>query len=218
MQQLINFPNSWGGYRENSGRKKGPASGVSHMRREELAPRYPVHVTVRLKEGLPNLRRKPPGLEILRCFAAGRERFGFRLNHYSVQSNHVHMIVEAADRESLSRGMQGLLIRMAKALNRLWDRKGSIFADRYHERILKTPRQVRNALAYVLCNAWRHGTCSGLPDPFSSGTWFDGWKEKIKMEVVGVEMPVVPAESWLQRLGWRRSGEIGLKERPGPAG
>ena len=74
--------------------------------------------------------------------------------------------------------MQGLSIRMAKALNRLWQRSGKIFADRFHSRALKTPREVRNALAYVLLNTNHHGVryTDGC-DPCSSGASFDGWRD-----------------------------------------
>jgi REP element-mobilizing transposase RayT len=37
-----------------------------------------------------------------------------RLIHLSVQSNHLHLIVEAADRNALGRAMRGLQIRMAR--------------------------------------------------------------------------------------------------------
>ena len=78
-----------------------------------------MHVTVRLRAGLPTLRRDAARAAIERSFRAAGERFGFRLAHYSLQSNHVHLIAEASDRTSLSRGMQGLLVRVARALNRL---------------------------------------------------------------------------------------------------
>ena len=92
-----------------------------------------------------------------RAFTGGCERFGFRLVEYSVQNDHLHLIAEAEDQRCLSRGMQGLLIRIAKALNRLWERRGQVFRDRYHCRVLRTWWQVRNALRYVLNDALRHG-------------------------------------------------------------
>ena len=149
------------------------------------------------------------------ALAAGSDRFGFRLVHYSVQSNHLHLIVEAKDRRALSRGLQGLLVRIAKALNRLWGRKGSVFSDRYHDRILRTPREVRNALRYVLLNARRHGILGPSPDPYSSGRWFDGWRERLGRLVLGREGPVARARTWLLAVGWRRHGRIGLAEVPG---
>ena len=207
---------SWGGPRPGAGRQpKGERSGAPHAPRAPLASRHPVHVTVRLCKGLPSLRRKQPYLALLRCFCAGRERFGFRLIEYSVQSNHLHLIAEAKDRRALSRGMQGLLVRIARALNRLWARCGRVFADRYHDRILRTPREVRNALAYVLHNARRHGIFGPTPDPYSSGRWFDGWRARFERMIAGIERPVARARTWLLTIGWRRHRRIGLEEVPG---
>jgi len=199
--------------REGAGRKpKGDRAGVSHRQREAVASRHPVHVTVRRREGLPSCRTKGSYAALRAAFAAGCDRFGFRLAHYSVQGNHLHFIVEAKDRAALSRGMQGLLIRVAKALNRVWGRRGSVFADRYHDHVLKTPREVRNALNYVLANAHNHGQrlAQGI-DHFASGWWFDGWRGKHTIKgLEGVERPVATPRTWLLTTGWRRHGLIPL--------
>jgi REP element-mobilizing transposase RayT len=202
-----------GGARPGAGRKpKGERAGVSHHGRAAFAKSYPVHVTARLRAGLPSLRRKDAHRAILRAFEAGAERTGFRLIHYSVQSTHVHLIVEASDRRSLSRGLQGLFIRIARSLNRAWRHEGSIWADRYHDRVLRTPTEVRNALAYVLNNAKRHGIFEAGVDPFSSGLWFDGWREaKPSVRVP----PILPkARTWLLTLGWRKRGLISIDTVP----
>ena len=107
-------------------------------------------------------------------FREAKERFGCALLHYSVLSNHMHFIVEAKKAEELSRFMQGLMIRMAKALNKHWSRKGSIFLDRFFARLCdKTKAGVR----YVINNARRHNV--PLPpdtaDPFSSGRYYPQW-------------------------------------------
>jgi REP element-mobilizing transposase RayT len=187
---------------------------VSHRQREALAARFPVHVTVRRREGLPSCRSKGAYAALRAAFGAGCDRFGFRLVHYSVQGNHLHFVAEAKDRQALSRGMQGLLIRVAKALNRTWRRAGSVFADRYHARVLRTPREVRNALRYVLGNARRHGQrlVHGI-DYFASGWWFDGWREQpVITGLEGVARPVAAARTWLLAQGWRRHGLISLNE------
>ncbi len=147
----------------------------------------------------------------MRAFEAGRERFGFRLAQYSLQSNHLHLIAEAKDRRALSRGMQGVLVRIAQALNELWQHEGSVFADRFHARALRSPREVRNALVYVLQNARRHGFSLRGADPCSSGPWFDGWKERI---TTAIGRPVARAQCWLLCEGWRREGLIGIEESP----
>jgi REP element-mobilizing transposase RayT len=115
-----------------------------------------VHVTLRLSSGLPSLRQQALFVRVRSALASGRERFGFRLVHFSVQSNHLHLIAEAADRRALSRGVQGLSVRVARAVNGRLERKGRLFADRYHARALKSPRAVRYALRYVLLNSRKH--------------------------------------------------------------
>jgi len=215
-QTQFEFP-EWGGKRRGAGRKPmGATACVSHHGRAELEERFSVHVTVRIARGLPGLRERNAYHLLLRSFRAGRDRFGFRLNHYSVQTNHVHMIVEAEDSRSLTRGMQGLQIRMAKALNRMWRRAGRVFADRFHNRILRTPREVRNVLVYVLNNGRRHGSFAtkDIPDPFSSGCWFDGWIEQLEHDSPAPS-PITRARTWLQRVGWRMHGLIPLSLAPG---
>ena len=133
-----------GGPRPGAGRKpKRGGPGISHKRRPALPSRFPVHVTYRLVRRLPNARRPALFRAIRRAFNEGREAFGGRLCHFSVQKDHLHLIVEAANREALSRALQALAIRIARAINRALGRRGKVFADRYHLRILKTPTEVR---------------------------------------------------------------------------
>ena len=71
-----------------------------------------------------NLRTRRCFTALARAFWGGGNRFGFRLVHYSVQGNHVHLLVEAKDEKSLSRGMCGLGVRVARGLNRVMRRRG----------------------------------------------------------------------------------------------
>jgi REP element-mobilizing transposase RayT len=224
------FGPTWGGPRKGAGRKPvGERAGVPHRARPCLARRFPVLVTARLRRGLPSLHKGAEFGAVMEALAAGSERFRFRVVHYSVQTNHVHLVAEAVDRPSLSRGMQGLLIRIAKGLNRLWRRRGSVFADRYHDRILRTPREVRNALVYVLHNGVKHGVTfwrrlsrtrrQRVVDPYTSGPWFDGWRDPPPRgsPPPSSELrarPVAAARTWLLRVGWRRHGLLLLSEAP----
>ena len=119
-------------------------------------------------------------MHITRGLARACDRFGMRITHFSVQRDHAHLIVEAGSRACLVRGIKGLCVRIARAMNRLMQRKGAVFADRYHDRVLTTPRQTRHAIAYVLCNFRKHAVCAGLGalDPFSSGAAFEGWADR----------------------------------------
>jgi putative transposase len=209
---------TWGGARRGAGRKRTAARArVPHRTRPKLDGRHPVHATIRLRAGLPNLRCGANRAAITEAFASANRpaitgaRFGLRLNQFSLQSNHIHLIVEAGDRRSLSSGMQGLLVRLARALNRLWGRRGPVFSDRFHARALRTPREVRAALLYVLQNARHHGLRILGVDAFSSGPWFDGWRERI---AAGITSAVAPARTWLLRFGWRKHGLIRLEESP----
>ncbi len=146
---------------------------------------------------------------------------GFRIVHGSVQTNHLHLIVEARDAAALARGMCGLLVRIARGLNRAWGRRGKILADRYHACVLRTPLEVRRALVYVLHNAKKHGSLVRGVDPFSSGPWFDGWREPLDegavINLLRQNSPFATARTWLLSVGWRRHGLIGLGESPLPA-
>lgn len=142
--------------------------------------------------------------------------------HFTIQHDHVHLLVEADDSRALSRGLQGLGIRMAKALNRALGRRGTVFADRYHARILRAPTEVRNALAYVLGNHAKHaapGARIDNVDPLSSGPWFDGWRRQPRIPTPMFRPEVVTRPTtWLLGRGWRRLGPIDLRATRAPTG
>lgn len=210
---------SWGGRRVGAGRP--PTSNrrsVPHRRRAPHDCHLPVHVTLRAARGLPSLRGS-------RVFPAVREALAaasgptFRLLHWSVQADHVHLLVEAEGGTSLSRGCQGLAARAAKAVNRILGRRGAVWGDRYHARRLATPAEVRRALVYVLHNWKKHLPGARGRDQRSSAAWFDGWQ--VGLPRPPGPAPVQQARTWLARVGWRRHGLIGSDEAPrarGPAG
>ncbi|MFZ5785922.1 MAG: transposase [Acidobacteriota bacterium] len=219
---------TWGGKRKGAGRKPRTPGRVSHRARPPLASRHPVHVTLSVDSSLPSLRRRDLARLCEACFRAGKERQDFRLVHYSIQGRHLHLVVEAQTARGLSRGLQGLSIRLAKRLNRALGRSGRVFVDRYFGRILRNPRQVRNTLCYVLNNFRRHEArrenvriARGWVDELSSGRWFDGWRDRgawpPDTQTVESSPPAVAtARTWLLRVGWRRHGLIAADEVPGP--
>lgn len=208
-QQLSLFRR--GGARRGAGRKpKGQRPLVPHTTRPRVLARHPQLVTTRLVAGLPNLRREVAFAQLRDLIAAGADRFGFRLVEFTLQRDHVHLIAEAEDRRALARGMQGLLVRIAKALNRAWQRRGEVFGDRYHARELTSPRAVRCALVYVLQNARKHREIVAGMDALSSGPWFRGWRDL----VARAPSPLPAAQSWLLTTGWLLGGPIATFERP----
>ena len=206
---------TWGGRREGAGRKPGPGRrAVPHRRRVPHDRHCPAHVTLRACRALPSLRNR-------RLFTITRRALGaastarFRVLHYSVQTDHLHLVVEADGPTAFERGVQGLAIRVAKAINRSLGRRGRVWGDRFHARLLRTPREVRNALVYVLQNLRKHLPVARGLDPCSSARWFDGWRTR--MPPVAESAPVARARTWLARVGWRRRGLIDIGEHPRPA-
>lgn len=205
----------WGGRRAGAGRKPtGERAGMPHLRREAFSAAHPVHVTIRVVASVPSLRARRLVREFERSVAHACDRGDFRLTHYSLQGNHAHLIVEADDRSALARGMKAVGSRLARAVNRVFGRCGRVLADRYHMHELRTPREVWNAVRYVLLNARRHGRRAARLDPASSARWFDGWRQVTGDPVD--EPPVARARSWLLRVGWRRYGPIDPADVPGP--
>ena len=102
-------------------------------------------------------------------------------------------------------------------------KRGAVFSDRYHAHALKTPREVRNALAYVLLNPRSHmarlGQATGDPveaDPYSSAAAFAGWSpDALSTSAASATAPpVAPARTWLLATGWRRHRPLSLEEIP----
>jgi putative transposase len=202
-----------GGKRDGAGRPKTrPGSWVPHRRRRRIVRTHPLHVTVRMVSGAPRLRRFDSYREIRRALLGAR-RTGFRICQFSVQGNHIHLIVEADDRLRLARGMQSFGIRAAKRINRVARRKGRLWNDRYHHVALETPSQVRAALGYVLRNWEKHGQDGGAGglDPFSSARTFVAHPDP-RPPPTGDPPPghacVASPRTWLLREGWRRGRKV----------
>jgi REP element-mobilizing transposase RayT len=211
-----------GGKRRGAGAKpKGRVAGVSHDARPKLDGRTPVHVTLRVSRVIPSLRSQALIKVVRGAFSAGKDRLGLRLVQYAVQPDHLHLVLEPEDKSALSRGMQGLNIRLAKALNRALRRKGRVFVDRYHAQPLRSPKQVRAALRYVLLQQRRHAAKAGggmttQLDPCSSAPLFDGWGNTQPRHGPWTAT-VVPAQTWLLCVGWRRHGLLSTTDVPGLA-
>jgi REP-associated tyrosine transposase len=147
---------TWGGARKGAGRRPlGARAGVSHLPRPALAHRFPVHVTWRMRGDVWNLRARRCMRVLAPAFLAATKET-FRVVHYSVMGNHIHLLVEAQDRRALSTGMQGLGVRVARRLNAVMGRRGHVLEERFHAHILRTPTEVARARRYLLHNARQH--------------------------------------------------------------
>jgi putative transposase len=181
-----------------------------HRPRERHDPRHPVHVTMRAAVPV-SLRSGRVCAGVQRALRTASHD-GFRVLEFSIQPDHLHLVVEGDSGNALRRGLQGLAIRAAKAVNRILHRRGKVWADRHHTRELRTPREARNALVYVLANWIKHVRNAWGLDPASSARWFSGWTTAPVSPTSSP--PVAPARTWLARWGWRRHGLVDPRERP----
>lgn len=224
-----------GGARPGAGRKpkNGYRAGPPHGRRPAFRASHPLHVSFKVVERVGELRKMDLYAALRRATLTAARRETMRIVHVSVQNSHVHLLVEADGRKALSLGVQGFKISAAKWINRaLWERggckgpltRGQVFEDGYHLEVIESPRQARNALAYVLNNWRRHREDRGQNayaklDKFSTGIRFDGWKELANGRAWAVPedyegLIVWEPRTWLLTTGWRRHGLISVYERP----
>lgn len=209
-----------GGPRKGAGRKPAARSRVHHIGREPFSRLRAAHVTVRVREGIPSLRRKAFVEEIRKSFHQACERGDFRLVHYSVQEDHLHLLVEAENSDALGRGMKSISARIARAANRVFERAGTVLEGRYHVHLLATVAEAWNALRYVLSNVRKHSQkrfgSRPLPllDWASSGRWFAGWARNAPAARHRPREVALP-RSWLLREGWKRRGLLDPVAVPG---
>ena len=220
MQQLglVFTKRSRGGARPRAGRKALPAGQrhTPHRARPSHKAAHPVHVT--LRASVRSLRSQHVVRTVLGALRDSR-REGFRIVHYSIQPNHLHLILEAESATLLSSGVRGIMVRIARRVNKLLSRAGRLWADRWHAHALKTPREVRNTLRYVLQNHLKHRSTTTPLDPLSSAQWFKGFATPIPLTFRSVGPPCTAApRSWLLRVGWERHGKIRICERPNLGG
>ena len=220
-----------GGYRDGAGRPKGSRTSrrIPHRTRPAISGRDSVHVTVQVLPMRRSLRSNRASRAIMAIFRAEKDNKGFRLVGYSIRRNHIHLVCESDDARCLARGMQRLCARIARRVNRLWGRKGTFFADRYHSRVISGPRDMRNVLRYVLLNDNKDDLIDTLSrggrfaiggfDPLSSARWFDGWNPAEPRPPPPPtddesRWPVTRPRSWVGSKGWRRHGLLRATEVP----
>jgi REP element-mobilizing transposase RayT len=183
-----------------------------------------VHVTLRATKGLPYFRRQAVASLVRRVLQKQAMRpyeKTFQVVHFSVQDNHLHLIVEADD-DALRTGVSGFVISFARRLNRMLKRQGGVWADRYHRRDLTTPREVHHVLTYVFNNHLKHGARvvglrpgHGVADPYSSSPRFDGWGRPVMVFDDTEPWPRPRERTWLLATGWREHGLVDPTIVPG---
>ena len=204
--------NGWGGKRRGAGRPN-ESGQAGHSKRELINFKQPLHLTLKLIRKMPRLRTREFHRQFKIAAAKSRE-CGLHLNHYSLLNDHIHLIVEAKDNSSLSRGMKSLAGRLGKFVRKISGGQGPVWAGRFHLHVLRTPTEVKRALQYVMLNAAKHLRVIEHLDEFSSGYSFADWKALLGRRISGLmrdqlaQSPLLcealsEPRSWLLRQGWK---------------
>lgn len=205
----------WGGKRRGSGRPNRTGS-PNHMKRPRVTGKTPVHITLKLKKNVINLRSHEMRREFESCAEAAQEH-GLSLNHFAILRDHMHLIGEVASNKALGNGMRSFSGRFSRAIRKITKMKGPVFIGRFHLHILRTPTEMKNALKYLFLNFARHSNLIEHLDEFTSAKYFPDLKRllgRIRSPLLddtwerrgphGLPSFLKPPNSWLARVGWTR--------------
>ncbi len=219
-KQLSLQSHGHGGRREGAGRPKNRIPAISHDKRPVFQAQHPLHITVRLKAGAPNLRSKK-AFSVFRKAVLKAQLLGLKVLEFAVLGNHFHALCEAESNAQLTRGMKSLNVCIARGLNCLPGnkrRKGQIVSHRFDAKCLQTPAQVRNVIAYIFANASKHFKRKQVFDWYCSFAVFADVEilKLIRKDLDWRRPTLEPKQvafyqhflsrpgSWLARTGWKR--------------
>ncbi|MBC7430062.1 MAG: transposase [Bacteriovorax sp.] len=141
--------------------------GIRHIRRDRITKPTSMHLTIKVREYKADIKSK----RILRALhhAIIRARLKkLKVIHYTLEYNHVHLLVEASDHKVMHRGMQALGISLSKSINKIKCLKGTVYKHRYHLKRLTSTQQLKNVLHYIFNNGIHHKRTSSILDPYNS--------------------------------------------------
>ena len=201
-----------GGLRKGAGRKRHLKSDPKHSVREKIDARTPAHITIKMIDQVPNLRTA----KFMRALAKAVRRtqeFGLKIQHFAIESNHIHLVAEAADNDAITCGLISLKTSISWALRRVFNFYGRVFCGRYHLRLIPTPIEMRSVLRYVLFNHAHHCKAEIFVDLFSTALEFGELDQLINKRGSAsrpfwwgeIKICLSKAGSWMQAQGWKRA-------------
>lgn len=153
--------------RKGGGRRPKHDKGIRHIKRPEIKRLTSLHLTVKILKDKAGIKNKQT-LALLKHAILKARKKGLRIIHFTLEYDHVHLLVEANDNEVLGRGMMVFGVTMAKGINRLKSIKGTVYKHRYHFRKINSPRELKNVLHYIFNNGIKHKTAKSLDNLYNS--------------------------------------------------
>lgn len=121
------------------------------------------HVYARGVAGVPPFPAPQDRSALLALLFKGARRYELNVHAACVLTTHYHLVVEATQ-SALSRGVQWLNGRYARAFNKRYGRFGHVFAERFQTRVVDGDERAFETCAYVLLNPVKAGLCDRVED------------------------------------------------------
>lgn len=141
--------------------------GIRHLARPHLKKPSSLHLTIKIKKIKADIKNKSI-LSILKRAILNARKKGLRVLHYSLEYDHVHLLIEAENNTILGKGMQAFGVTLSKAINRVRKLKGGVYKHRYHFRQISSARELKNVMNYIFSNGMKHKTAMSIVSPFNS--------------------------------------------------
>ncbi len=141
--------------------------GIRHTKRPLLKKPTSLHLTVKIKKNKAEIKNKSV-LAILKRSILNARRQGLRVIHYSLEYDHVHLLIEADNNHILGKGMQAFGVTFSKAINRLKKLTGEVYKHRYHFRRISSSKELKNVMNYIFTNGVKHKTSKFIVNSYNS--------------------------------------------------
>ncbi len=153
--------------RKGAGRPALHDPGIRHTNRPHIKKPASLHLTIKVKKKKAEIKNKSV-LKILKRAILNARKQGLRVIHFSLEYDHVHLLIEADNNLILGKGMQAFGVTLSKAINRLKKLKGGVYKHRYHFRQISSTRELKIVMNYIFTNGLKHGTAKSILNPFNS--------------------------------------------------
>lgn len=152
---------------KSAGRKAFHDPGIRHTARPVLTKPSSLHLTIKVQKIKADIKNKMI-LTMLKKAILNARRMGLKVIHYSLEYDHVHLLIEADNNVILGKGMQSLGVTLSKAINRTKRIKGRVYKHRYHFRKINSARELKNVMFYIFNNGVKHGASKSLNTIYNS--------------------------------------------------
>jgi REP element-mobilizing transposase RayT len=174
---------------KRAGRTAIHDKGIRHISREDIKKPTSLHLTIKVRENKADIKNK----QILKALHHSIKRARMKrlkIVHYTLEYNHIHLLVEAEIKQLVHQGMQAFGISLAKKINTIKRLKGTVYKHRYHLRKINSPRDLKNVLHYIFNNGIHHKRTSNVLDSYNSlpalknlNHLYGPWAKKIEADI-----------------------------------